>query len=462
MTCDDRGTSDLRIGRIIPSAAPSAAAVGRMIRACWMLCICGGSCDRSSENIRGLISSVAGAARGVDFRALLFERVYPFVNRGRRLRTAGFAAAPFHVSDGEEVSQLSVAQLIEQAGQERPAFLADLRITERAGARLGQMSDAFLLVAPDRRRRPLFEIHTRGVVAVEVVRVSERQADVVDHQKRLRARPVVVETAWQALKPLLLGLVVGVLNEDREQLERVALMPGRAALRVVDEVELGPAPAVRLAVHFMATGLEFYGRDREFVGVVRLAAFRPRIVGAAMADHSDWIRVVGAESERPEQSCREDAAFDFAVAGAIPDLDDATVGQGTVEFLGTARLLRRTELAVDDLIRSEGILSHRSCSDVHFAHARRGPHLGRAEEGDTVLARQRAVLRFLLFGRCDERMSCDNERCEPDGMTRRHLLERKCKTLSTDVLHQSDARLQESRQIARRHWHQGWIARGTT
>src|SRR5436190_6184790 len=158
MTCDDRGTSDLRIGRIIPSAAPSAAAVGRMIRACWMLCICGGSCDRSSENIQGVISSVAGAARGVDFGALLFERVYPFVNRGRRLRTPGLAAAAFDMSDGEEVAQLSVGQLIEQPRQERSAFLADFRIAERAGTRLRQMPDAFLFIAPDRRRRPLFEI----------------------------------------------------------------------------------------------------------------------------------------------------------------------------------------------------------------------------------------------------------------------------------------------------------------
>ena len=146
----------------------------------------------------------------------------------------------------------------------------------------------------------------------------------------------------------------------------------------------------------MATGLEFYGRDREFVGVVRLGRFRPRILEQPWQTTRTGY-VVGAESERPEQPCREDGAFDFAVVGAIPDLDDATVGQGTVEFLGSARRLRRTELAVDDLIRSEAILSHRSCSDVHFAHARRGPHLGCAEEGDTVLARQRAVFRFFLF-----------------------------------------------------------------
>ena len=125
------------------------------------------------------------------------------------------------------------------------------RIAEGAGARFREVPDAFLFVAPHGRRRPLLEVHARRGVAVEVVRVSERQPDVVDDQKRLRTQSVVVEAARQALEPLLLGLVIGVLDEHGEQLQRVALCAGRAALCVIDEIEVGPAPAIRAAMHFV-------------------------------------------------------------------------------------------------------------------------------------------------------------------------------------------------------------------
>src|SRR5262249_29043481 len=128
---------------------------------------------------------------------------------------------------------------------------------------------------------------------------AECQTDVVQIEERLRAESLVGEAAGETVKPLLDGFVVGVLYEDSEQLQRVALIPRRPALRVVNEVELAPAPAVLVAVHFMSGHFPLDRRDVELHGLVRRLALVPRIVRAPMTDDAHRIRCVCAESERP-------------------------------------------------------------------------------------------------------------------------------------------------------------------
>src|SRR5262245_58782706 len=106
------------------------------------------------------------------------------------------------------------------------------------------MPDALRLVAPDGHARPLLEVHAAGRRVVEIVCATERQTDVVQIEKWLRAESLVGQAARQTVKPLLHGFVVGVLHEDSEQLKRVALIPRSSSLRFVDDVELAPAPAV--------------------------------------------------------------------------------------------------------------------------------------------------------------------------------------------------------------------------
>ena len=47
----------------------------------------------------------------------------------------------------------------------------------------------------------------------------------------------------EAHQPLLRRLAIGVLNDGREQLERIAMRFGRAANARVDKIQLDPSPA---------------------------------------------------------------------------------------------------------------------------------------------------------------------------------------------------------------------------
>jgi len=126
-----------------------------------------------------------------------------------------------------------------------PSAPPDLRIFERARHRLRQVADTAALPLPNRHAGPLLEIHGSGLVLVEHVGFSKRLADVVQHHEWMLAHAGVrrlVCVLVEAHQPLLNKLVVGVLHEHREQLQRVAMRERRAAVGLVDVAELDPVP----------------------------------------------------------------------------------------------------------------------------------------------------------------------------------------------------------------------------
>ena len=92
--------------------------------------------------------------------------------------------------------------------------------------------------------------------------MSEGVAEVVDHQQRLlagfAAGGVTAHVIRRAAQVLVDGLVVAVLDEDRQQLQGIELGPGGAALRFVDDVQL---PAVQRAVSLCMSNLGWLSKD---------------------------------------------------------------------------------------------------------------------------------------------------------------------------------------------------------
>ena len=73
------------------------------------------------------------------------------------------------------------------------------------------------------------KIHAAGPSTIESVRVPEREPDVVQDHERLRAGPVLVLIGRREThKPLLLGLAVGMLEDDSEQSQRIDVCARRA------------------------------------------------------------------------------------------------------------------------------------------------------------------------------------------------------------------------------------------
>src|SRR5205809_103333 len=124
-----------------------------------------------------------------------------------------------------------------------------------------------------------------------------------------------------------------------------------AALRVIDKVELAPAPAFRIGFHFVSERLAFDRGDLKSSGGLRRLALGPGVVGTAVADDSNRIGGVRAEPKRPQQTAREDAAFHLAVVRAVANFDDVAIGELAMELLRAAFRFRFDELAIDDLIR---------------------------------------------------------------------------------------------------------------
>src|SRR6185436_10160442 len=358
--------------------------------------------------------------RGVNLGALRLERAHPFVDAGRRLVRTGPAAPAFDMADLEEIVELLLAQLVDQPRKKRAAGLADSRIAERARAGLRHMSDAGGLVAPDRRLLPELEVHARRAVAVEKVGVPERQPDVVQHQEGLRAEAFLVQAARQAVEPLLHGLVVRVLDEDGEELQRVAVRLGRAAMFGVGQIELGPAPAFGLAVQLMSGRLALDRRDLEEMVARALLPLHPRIVRAAAAEDLDGIGHFRAEAEGPQQPAREDTAFDLAVVGAVAHLHFVAVVQLAMKLPGAAVGLGFDEVTLDVLIRCERALDGRAHPEVELSGVGWRPNLCGPEKFDARILRQRTV-GLGLSRILRERMSCEGDKCERDNHSARHL-----------------------------------------
>src|SRR5215467_14148306 len=87
----------------------------------------------------------------------------------------------------EEVPQLLIGQLDQQAGQKAAARFADARVAQGPRKRSREMADATGWILPDRRLGPSVEIHAPGPLAIEHVRMPEGLADVVQEHERLLA-----------------------------------------------------------------------------------------------------------------------------------------------------------------------------------------------------------------------------------------------------------------------------------
>ena len=70
--------------------------------------------------------------------------------------------------------------------------------------------------------------------------MSEGEPDVVQHHERLVAAAAGGPPVWQAQQPLVENFVVGMLHEDREQLQRIALGQRGPALLFLHLIELRP------------------------------------------------------------------------------------------------------------------------------------------------------------------------------------------------------------------------------
>src|SRR5688572_8172823 len=94
-----------------------------------------------SQTIRSM-SNKSGAAAIDDLGALLLEGVHPFLDGGEaRARLARIARAQRHAGDVEQVVDLLVGELRQQAGQEGTPLFADRRVIQRTGERFRQVAD---------------------------------------------------------------------------------------------------------------------------------------------------------------------------------------------------------------------------------------------------------------------------------------------------------------------------------
>src|SRR5207249_914051 len=179
---------------------------------------------------------------------------------------------------------------------------ADPRVHQGAAQRLLLVGDTLPRVLPQGLRPPRFEVDPR---VVEQRGLAEGEADVVDVQERLLAvlvaGLVLDDTVGQAHELLVLGLAVAVLEEDREQLEAVALRPRGAAGPLVDTVQLGPGPPLVFpGLDLLAVELALDACDLVLLLVdLALRAPEPGLDRALAALHLDRIVAVRAEADRP-------------------------------------------------------------------------------------------------------------------------------------------------------------------
>src|SRR5436190_930360 len=162
---------------------------------------------------------------------------------------------------------------------------------------------------------------------IELGRAPERESHVVHVHERMLARHLSVALRLSvrlvlrlvaADQPLLLGLVVAALEEDREQFEGVAVGPRGAAGAFVDAIQLVPAPGVvwfeRRAMHL---ALDDRRIDDTFLWAADDAA---DFLGTAATHDLDGVLPIGAEAQRPEQPSGRHFGIHFAVGSAVLDL----------------------------------------------------------------------------------------------------------------------------------------------
>ena len=157
-------------------------------------------------------------------------------------------------------------------------------------------------VLPHRHLRPGREVHA-VLVLDQQARVAEREAEVVDHEDGAAAAGPSHLLPFRAEQALIRGLAVGVLDERRQQLQRIALR-ARAGRRFgADVLQLGPFPAgVRLGLHGPPRQLPLDGRGVEHHHLSGHLRAVHGVLGTAMAADAHGIHPVGREAQGPEQA----------------------------------------------------------------------------------------------------------------------------------------------------------------
>src|SRR6266571_1748992 len=343
------------------------------------------SAIRRSAALRRIMRSSRRAFPTHDLAALVLEDLHPVVERDQPLSFGG--TDPFfealEAGGPEHVADLGVGELREQIGQEPPAALADPRVRERAAQRLLHVGHALPRVLPHGLRSPRLKIDAR---VVEQRGLAEGQAHVVNVQEGrlavLVAGLVLDDTAGQAHEALVGGLAVAVLEEDREQLETVALVPGGSAGALIDHVQLGPRPALVIA------GLDVLPVEPALDGrglvalllYLALAAPEPGLDRAVAAGHLDRIVAVCAEAERPQEPACGHLRVDLAAV--VLHLRDVAAPEVAEELGRVARegLVGGHVVAGHLLVRIEAVLALRTAEEVHLRDAGRPPDGGAPEE----------------------------------------------------------------------------------
>src|SRR5688572_9159127 len=286
--------------------------------------------DTRSKTTAGGVTSATPSVH--DFRSFALEHANPFCNGGEpRVHVLRIAQPECHARDLEQRRDLIVRQLCQQPGEKRAPGVADYRVLQGTSCRPGEVADAAGVAFPDRGRRPGGEVHALAV-GIDQAAASKGQPDIVDHHQRPRTGAGGAWVVLEALDALLLGFTVGVLEEDSQELQRVAVGRRRATACLLHVVELGPWPgAVRFELLARHLALD---RRR----VEQRAAVAPQDAGevfrTAAADDTHRVHAICAKTEGPEQAGCRHLGVHLCVAAAELDLQ--------VVARRGARELRRT------------------------------------------------------------------------------------------------------------------------
>ena len=178
-----------------------------------------------------------------------------------------------------------------------------------------------------------------------------------------------------AQQTLLRGLAVGVLDEDGEQLQRVALRSRRTAGPLVHRVELRPRPStVRPGFDGPAFQLPLDGGGIEEHGATFAHALLP--LGTPLAEHAHRVHPVHGKSESPEQPRGCHLGIHFPIFTPELHLHLVVRRDDAGELRGVAAHQFVAMRATNGFVGRKRSVPLRTCSHVHRSDVGRLPYLG--------------------------------------------------------------------------------------
>ena len=263
--------------------------------------------------------------------------------------------------------------------------------------------DAVRGVAPDRRVRPAFEVHTAQRVAIQSVRPTERQADVVDHHERLVAVGAAsLQLRIQAHESLLFPLAVRVLKNDRRSFKASRCASGAPPARSSTRSSSGhdhPSPTPGATTRTRASSaLSRRCRTGSLpAGPCPRRRIRTDSPGIGRGPGTARLRrspaPTTAASQRHRRRFRRSS-----VAYRTLTLSSGVIAQAELRGIAAESLLH--VVARHRLARPEGALHFRSGLDVHLRDIRGLPHLGAFDQSEPLRNRQPFVWRVVDTAGC--------------------------------------------------------------